>query len=87
MASGLIPLLNEMENRKEIQKAQKAPKKQKKTFWVTIVAAEKNWFFGFPRKKVVVFAMHGLYFFWKTNFFLGKSWFLKLRPLKNPTFS
>ena len=47
VAFGLIPLLNEMENRKEIQKAQKAPKPKKTkttTFWGTMVAAEKVFF-------------------------------------------
>ena len=48
VASGWIPLLNEMENRKEMQKAQKAPKQKKK--WVTIVAAEKVGFLVFLGK-------------------------------------
>ena len=67
-----------MENRKEIQKAQKAPKPKKKTFWATIVAAKKVGFFGFPRKKLV--------FPRKTNFSLGKSWFLEVVGSKNQLF-
>ena len=82
MASDLIPLLNEMENRKEIQKAQKAPKPnkpKKTTFWGTMVAAEKVCFFlGFPRKKLV--------FPRKTNFSLGKRRFLEVVGSKNQLF-
>ena len=73
---------------KDIQKAQKASKPKKTTKPIvggTMVAAEKMFFFGFPRKRLV-FAMHGLQFCWKTNFFLRKSWFWELRPLKNQLF-
>ena len=54
-------LFTEMENRKEIQKAQKAPMvaAEKVVFWVFL---GKSWFFqekpSFPRKKLV-FAMTG----------------------------
>ena len=54
MAYGLVPLLNEMENRKEIQKAQKVPKPKKTIVGGTMVAAEKVVFFlVFLGKKLI----------------------------------
>ena len=68
-----------MENRKKIEKAQKAPKPQettKPTFCGTMVAAE---FFGFPKKQLA--------FTKKNQLFLGKKLVFGSRGIQKTTSS
>ena len=88
MASGLISLFNEMANRKEIQKAQKAPKqknaKKKKKKKKKNLFGELSWLL----KKLFFFVLLGKVGFPKKNqLFLRKKLVFGSRGLQKTTFS